>query len=217
MDANRQEQQEHQEQPVRKRARGMSVEERRAMIVRAALPLLAELGPSVTTLQIARAAGISEPTIFRAFADKNELLGACLEEVTDSKHIVVELNAIAADLSLEERLVELIDAIQAQGKRTGAVVSAIRFASSPNPNWNEIKKRQSVFQRKWADRYAAVHAAVCAVLKPDEHRLRIPVPDMAALVLSIVFSLGRAAVAEQESITTKQLADLLLNGALKGD
>ena len=53
------------------------------MVVRAAIPLLVEIGPSVTTLQIARAAGISEPTIFRAFADKSEVLAACLAEVTD--------------------------------------------------------------------------------------------------------------------------------------
>ncbi|MBB6731636.1 TetR/AcrR family transcriptional regulator [Cohnella zeiphila] len=205
-----------QDQPVRKRARGMSVEERRAMIVQAALPLLAEVGPSVTTLQIARAAGISEPTIFRAFADKNEVLQACLEEVTDPEHIAVELNAIDTDSSLEERLVELIEAIQAQGKRTGAVLNAIRLASPPNPNLNEMKDRQAAFHRKWVERYAAVHAAVCGVLEPDEPRLRISVSDMATLVLSIVFSLGRNAVAEQESITTKQLADLLLNGALKG-
>ena len=201
-------------QPPRKRARGMSVEERRAMIIQTTLPLLAEVGPSVTTLQIARAAGISEPTIFRAFADKSALLAACLEEVTNPENIAVELNAIDTESSLEDRLAELVDAIQAQGKRTGAVLNAIRLASPPNPD--SMKDRQAAFQRKWVARYNIVHAAVCGVLEPDEQRLRISVSDMATLVLSIVFSLARTAGAEQERITTKQLADLLLNGALKG-
>lgn len=49
----------------------MSPEQRREMIVRAALPLVVEYGTSVTTAQIARAAGIGEGTIFRAFGDKD--------------------------------------------------------------------------------------------------------------------------------------------------
>lgn len=53
---------------------------RREMIVRAALPLVIEHGSAVTTRQIARAAGIGEGTIFRVFADKDELLEACVSE-----------------------------------------------------------------------------------------------------------------------------------------
>src|SRR3954470_23568481 len=98
---------------ARRRAPRQGIDERRAMIVRAAIPLLVEIGPSVTTLQIARAAGISEPTIFRAFADKNELLAACLTEITDSRHGVDELAAIDPALPLPERLVALIEAVRA--------------------------------------------------------------------------------------------------------
>lgn len=56
----------------------MSPDERREMIVAAALPLLVEHGAVVSTAQIAKAAGIGEATIFRSFADKNELLDACV-------------------------------------------------------------------------------------------------------------------------------------------
>ncbi|MCW3844297.1 TetR/AcrR family transcriptional regulator, partial [Micromonospora yasonensis] len=58
----------------RRRAPGMSPDQRRAMIVRAALPLLATYGAGLTTAQVARAAGIGEATVFRAFADKDALL-----------------------------------------------------------------------------------------------------------------------------------------------
>ena len=44
------------------------------MIVEATLPLLLEHGEMVTTRQIAEAAGIAEGTIFRVFADKDELI-----------------------------------------------------------------------------------------------------------------------------------------------
>ena len=56
-----------------KRAAALPPDERRSMIVAATLPLLLEHGDRVTTRQIAEAAGIAEGTIFRAFADKDEM------------------------------------------------------------------------------------------------------------------------------------------------
>lgn len=66
--------------PTRRRAPGMSPEQRRAMIIQAAIPLITEYGSAVTTAKIARAAGIGEGTVFRVFADKDELLQACIAE-----------------------------------------------------------------------------------------------------------------------------------------
>ena len=57
-----------------KRAESLPADERRAMIIEAMLPLLLEHGEMVTTRQIAEAAGIAEGTIFRVFADKDELI-----------------------------------------------------------------------------------------------------------------------------------------------
>ena len=78
----------------RKRAPRMSGEQRKDMIVQATLPLLEKYGSKVTTFQIAEAAGISEPAIYRAFADKNEVIKACLEEATNPEQVIQELLAI---------------------------------------------------------------------------------------------------------------------------
>jgi len=60
------------ETPKRKR---LGAEERREMIARAALTLFAERGyERTTTKEIARAAGISEGTIFKYFPTKHDLL-----------------------------------------------------------------------------------------------------------------------------------------------
>ena len=66
------------EDEKRRRAPAMSQEERRAAIVRSTLPLLIEHGGTVSTSQIAAAAGIAEGTVFRAFKDKQDLLIACM-------------------------------------------------------------------------------------------------------------------------------------------
>ncbi|MFJ9753028.1 TetR/AcrR family transcriptional regulator [Streptomyces chartreusis] len=64
------------------------------MIIWAAIPLIAEYGATVTTAKIARAVGIGEGTIFRVFADKDELLQACMAKALSLEHAVRELTAI---------------------------------------------------------------------------------------------------------------------------
>ncbi|MGH4026241.1 MAG: TetR family transcriptional regulator, partial [Pseudonocardiaceae bacterium] len=88
----------------RPRAPAMSPEQRRAAIVRATLPLLVEHGAAVTTGQIAAAAGIAEGTVFRAFADKHELMWTCVHAAFDPAEPVAALHAIPAELPLAERL-----------------------------------------------------------------------------------------------------------------
>jgi len=186
------------------------------MIVRAALRLLAEEGPNVTTLQIARAAGISEPTIFRAFADKNEVLLACLDEVTKPENLAIELEAIALEAGLEDRLATLIDVVRAHSEKTGKVLNAIRLAC-PRPPEALSREEMDKNMQRMARNYQTLHEGVCSVLKPDEDRLRLPVADMATLVLSIVLSLGRTGnwLSGLGSVSTKQLADLILHGVMK--
>jgi AcrR family transcriptional regulator len=185
------------------------------MVVQAAIPLLVEIGPSVTTLQIARAAGISEPTIFRAFADKNEVLAACLAEVTDPRHVVAELAAIGADLPLRERLTAVVEVIRAQAERTGAVVNAVSLAGTrPRSHESLPDEERSRLSDSRTTSYTRLHAAIAAVLEPDATTLRLPVADVATLVTAIVMALGRGGGWDTgiASVTTDGLVDLILHG-----
>lgn len=198
----------------RRRAVRRSPEERRATVIAAAIPLLVEIGPSVTTLQIARAAGISEPTIFRVFEDKNELLAACLAEVSDPKHVVGELAAIDPALALRERMVALVEAIRAQGERTGAVGNAVRLAGPARPRDALSEEDRERLAAGRIHSYTALHEAVTGVLDPDRDTLRIPVDEVATLVLAIVLALGRGGGWDTgpASVTTDGLVDLILHG-----
>ncbi|MET8048905.1 TetR family transcriptional regulator [Streptosporangium sp. NPDC005286] len=117
---------------ARRRAPGMSPERRRQMIVAVALPLVAEYGAAVTTAQIARAAGIGEATIFRAFTDKDELLDACMAEALRPDQVLEQLAAIPLDQPLTGRLVEAADAMRAHMARIGTVIAALH-ASGRRP------------------------------------------------------------------------------------
>src|SRR5579862_7906225 len=95
-----------------RRAAALPPDERRSMIVEATLPLLIEHGDRVTTKQIAEAAGIAEGTIFRAFADKDELIAAAVEAALDPGPLEAALAAIPCSLAFEARLAAAIVIMQ---------------------------------------------------------------------------------------------------------
>jgi AcrR family transcriptional regulator len=94
------------------RAAAMPADQRRSMIVAAALPLLLEHGDRVTTRQIAEAAGVAEGTIFRAFTDKDEVIVAVVEAALDPAPLDRALDEIDPALDLEAALAEAIEIMQ---------------------------------------------------------------------------------------------------------
>jgi AcrR family transcriptional regulator len=108
----------------------MKPEQRRAMIVAAALPLVVEYGAGVTTAQIARAAGVGEGTIFRAFADKDELLAACMAAALRLDDTLAHLDSVSLDQPLADRLVEAAEALTGYLARMGAVAGALHASGA---------------------------------------------------------------------------------------
>ena len=69
-------------------------EDRRASLIEATLPLLRRHGATVTTRQVAEAAGVAEGTVFRAFGSKDELVHACAAAVFDTTQVLEQLGAV---------------------------------------------------------------------------------------------------------------------------
>lgn len=198
------------EAPTRRRAPGMSPDQRRAMIVAAALPLVAEYGAAVTTSRIARAAGIGEATVFRVFKDKDEVLDACLAEVTDPDHVLRELASIPRDEPLPVRLAEAAAVIRAHLERMGTVLSAL-YASG-HRRGRSAGDRPSPGGR--ATSAQAVHDAVTALIEPDRAALRLA-PEKAAAILLGMLSPWRVPPPGDAEPTPGELIDVLLHGVLR--
>ncbi|WP_433219788.1 TetR/AcrR family transcriptional regulator [Dactylosporangium sp. CS-047395] len=196
-------------QAPRRRAPGMSTEQRREMILQSALPLVAEYGNRVTTAQIARAAGIGEATIFRVFADKEELLRACIARALDPSHLMRQLETISLEQPLDDRLLEAAEALQAHLGRMGAVVGALHSTgmhaqrTPPGPGSPAPDRARSQAETK---------AAVAELFEPDKDRLRLPVSVATDAFLGFMFARGRSPLAPE--VTTADLVDLFLHGAL---
>ncbi|HEY1176648.1 MAG TPA: TetR/AcrR family transcriptional regulator [Phytomonospora sp.] len=189
----------------RKRAPGMTPEQRREMIVRAALPLVAELGAAVTTGKIARAAGIGEATIFRVFADKDELLRACLAEAFDPGHVLGEIADIPLDQPLAARLTEAAESMRAYMERMGALIGALQTSGRP--------RREE--PRGHDDRDAAMGRTVQALaglFAPERETLRFTPEEAAELFLRLTFT--RPAPDGTHALDLPRTIDAFLNGVV---
>ena len=113
-----------------KRAAALPADERRLMIVRATLPLLLKNGEMVTTRQIAEAAGIAEGTIFRVFADKDEVISAALDLALDNAPLERALASIDSSQPFENCVYWAVQILQQR------VVDIWRLSSSVGPRFH---------------------------------------------------------------------------------
>ncbi|GAA3258168.1 TetR/AcrR family transcriptional regulator [Nonomuraea helvata] len=210
----------------RRRAPAMSPEQRREMIVRAALPLVVEYGTSVTTAQVARAAGIGEGTIFRAFGDKDALLAACMAEALRPDDTLAHVAAISLDLPLEERLVEASEALRGYLARMGAIAGALAASGGlrrdPRLLVAESKAAEGAAGetdeeggRRFSGReesMAATREVLVQLFEPERDRLRLAPERLAEAFQFLVMAAGRG----PSPLTSAELVDLFLHGALAG-
>ena len=194
---------------TRRRAPGMSPEQRREMIVAAALPLVAEYGAKVTTSQVAQVAGIGEATIFRVFADKEELLDAVMAQALRHEHAIREIASIPLDEPLADRLAEAAEALGAHLTRLVAVLGALH-ASGYRHDRRERPGPEHMAAREAS--IAATRAAISDLFEPDEHALRVPREQAAAMFLGLLFSRSRPGAVG--ALSTAELVDTFLYGAM---
>jgi AcrR family transcriptional regulator len=188
----------------------MNPENRREMIVRAVLPLVMEHGAAVTSSQIARAAGIGEGTIFRAFKDKDELLDNCLLEALKPDDALTAIAEIPLDQPLQERLVEAAETLDAHLQRMGTLMAAMH-ASGHFGQRGRDKPRRGGRRR---ESMAAMRDGMVELFEPERDNLRLPAEQLASVFLSLLFTRSRMG-AEEGDPTMREIIDVFLNGALE--
>jgi AcrR family transcriptional regulator len=196
----------------------MSPDQRREVVVRAALPLVAEYGAAVTTAQIARAAGIGEATIFRVFDDKDAVLEACVAATLDPAIVLEELNAIDLEQPLPDRLLAAADALHAYLDRMGAVLGALHASGSPNrrPPRDRAHPGRDVGRSTGRDTaQAATRQAITDLFEPDRDRLRLPLDVLTDAYLRLIFGRTTGPGEDVGRRDRRQLIDLLLHGGVR--
>jgi AcrR family transcriptional regulator len=192
--------------PSRTRVRAVALppEERRTAIIDAVHPLLLEHGSSITTRQIAEAAGIAEGTIFRVFADKDELIGAVVERVFDPTSVDQALASIDLDEPLTARLVAAVEILQRRVTEIWQLMTAVGMSKPPDR-----------YRAGTGGRDAPTIQVLASIFESDRARLRRDPIAAAQLLRGLTFACSHPALADDGPASPDEIVSLLLDGIRK--
>jgi len=179
----------------RTRAQPMAAEERKAMIIDAVIPLLLEHGRSMTSRQIAEAAGIAEGTIFRAFGDKETLVQAAIEKYLDPEPLREALRSIDPALPLENKVRAILYLLRERFH------SVMRIMPVIGPQRPPVPQERGEFAR-----------IIAGILQPEADDLTMPPERVAHMLRLISFSSAFPALNEGIEFGVDELARMVLVG-----
>ena len=184
------------DEQARTRAKPLSTDDRRAMIIDAVIPLLVEQGREVTTRQIAEAAGIAEGTIFRVFPDKDALFEAAVEKYLDPGSLNDRLRAIDPELPLEAKVAGILFQLRARMTGIFGIMHAVGMHRPPSRPREETSFSDVIEE----------------VLRPDLEALHVPADRIASFLRLVSFASAIPQFNQGHEISTAELAAYVTYG-----
>ncbi|WP_235534827.1 TetR/AcrR family transcriptional regulator [Nocardioides sp. Soil777] len=191
---------------MRTRATAMSADDRRRALVDVTLPLLLEHGRTVTTRQIAEAAGVAEGTIFRVFESKDDLVQATLDRAFDIEPFLEDLRRIDPDQPLRALVTEMVTLLQSRFRGIFTLMTAVGMVGPPKGRSHEHHPREEA-ARVMAD-----------LLAPHADEVRVPVAQLVHVTRLLTFSGSHPHLSDGRILTAEEIVSTVLDGLLtKGD
>ncbi len=194
------------------RATPLPLEDRRAALISATEPLLERYGRDISTRQIAEAAGVAEGTIFRAFATKEELIDAVIDEVFDEARTRDAIAAVDPTLPLEDRLVAAVSLLQDRTRRVFALFHALRL----RPGWAgaspEDRPAHETLHAKQRHDHEQLEHVLVDLIGADAVRLRVEPREAVTVLRAAVFALTHPLLGDERLARPDRIVDLVLRG-----
>lgn len=184
----------------------MAAEDRRRAIVAAVIPLLANKGSSVRTAEIARAAGIAEGTIFRAFPDKSALIYEACRAAMDPKPVSEAIRGISPALPMREQLAKAARLLLNHWNRVIAVAEAARSLPAPTG------RQTADGLRLMKESAQAISAALTEIFVRHGDELCITPAKAAAAFRGLIFASGHPLMRADQRLDIDDVLAVLLTG-----
>lgn len=181
----------------------MTAADRRDALVTATLPLLLEHGRTVTTRQIADAAGVAEGTIFRVFESKDDLVLAAVEQGLDMAPFLTDLEAIDPDQDLRGKLLDICARLQLRFKGVFALMTAMGMVGPP-----KARRHMEAERRRAED-------IMLALVEPEADLLTCHADQLVHMLRMLTFSGTHPHISDGRQLTPDQIVGVLLDGVLK--
>lgn len=184
----------------------MSPDDRRAHILDAVVPLIMAHGADVTTSQIAEAAGIAEGTIFRAFADKDELINAAVARFMDPMPAFAAAEEIDPQAPLEHKVRALVAIIRERSEGAVGIMAALGHRKVEHDREHH---------RKHAEVEARAIAVFSRLFAADEAAMRVDRELAVLFIRLLTFGAAMPMFTARRDITNDEIVDFVMRGIVK--
>jgi len=188
---------------VMARATPMAIDDRRQALIDATLPLLLEHGRTVSTKQIAEAAGVAEGTIFRAFESKDELILSTVEAALDIEPFLEDLATVDTSVALRERLVDIVSRLQKRFAGMFTLMIAMGMVGPPRAH------------RHMDDGRNRANQILVRLVEDDADLLTCKPEELMHMLRLLTFSGTHPHISDGRRLTPEQIVDTLLDGVLR--
>ncbi|MEA3502465.1 MAG: TetR/AcrR family transcriptional regulator [Actinomycetota bacterium] len=198
--------------PAHQRAKPLPADDRRRAIVEAVIPLLLEKGSTLTSREMAEAAGVAEGTIFSVFPDKQAVIIEAVKLTMDPAPFRAEMAGICETAPLRNQLGSVAAILLERSERVGTLVGVLRTIA---PTGTE---KPAGAHRFVMESNAAILTALTELF--DHHRddLRVEPKRAAVAFLGFVFANAHPLLVAADAMPdAPEIVDMLLNGIAAPD
>jgi AcrR family transcriptional regulator len=191
---------------TQRRAKPLPPADRRREIVQAVIPLLLEKGSTLSTREIADAAGVAEGTVFSVFPDKASVIIEAVRATVDPKSTRRALADIPPDAPLEQQLESAAGFLMERGKRIGLLIGVLRTMQPAGAG------KPAEAHRFVKESHALILDALAHLFERSEGRIKTT-PERAAVVFwGLVFANAHSLMEDDLKLDARSIVDIVLNG-----